>query len=418
MGDDLLAVLEKRTPMPSTGPLTEGTRPTRGSGPEEPEHLRDAPAPEGTAPPRERAYRTSYTLTELMAADFPEPDWLVETLFPAVGLMLLGGRPKRGKSTLARQLAASLGVGGMFLGHQLKPGKVLYICLEERPKSIQDKMRKLGVLQADDVHFEFSWLPLNQGGLQRLRDYAEGQKPALIVLDTLSRAYGGKIDWNDQGAVTALLDPLQHLAFDCQCLIIAIDHLGKAARNSADPDPVDDMIASTAKVAIADDILALYRKRGEGTTLVGIGRNIGEVELPLYFDRETECYQPAEGPRPDSLQGLILAYLKEHGQATTKELAEALDRHPGSINETLMQLCDKAVVLRGQRKGHSVYYELVKDDSSQSSESYNLPNDTILQSSRLYDSEDSVKAAQSSGDDGLGDLYMLDGGMTEGKGAA
>ena len=60
-------------------------------------------------------------------------------------------------------------------------------------------------------------------------------------------------------------------------------------------------------------------------------------------------------------------------------------------------------------------YTLLNDDSSQSSESYNLPNDTILQSSRLYDSEDSVKAAESSGDDGLGDLYMLDGGHGEGE---
>jgi len=311
-----------------------------------------------------RVLQTSYTLTQLIAAEFPEPDWLAEGLLPAVGLVLLGGRPKRGKSTLARQLTAAIGAGGMFLGRKLKPGRVLYICLEERPKSVQDKMRKLGVLQADEVRFEFAWLPLNGEGLQKLRDYAEEQRPCLVVIDTLSRAYTGKIDWNQQGEVTALLDPLQRLAFDCQCLMIGIDHLGKRARDSADPDPIDDMIASTAKTAIADDVWGLYRKRGEGTTLIGIGRNVGELELRLYFDRDTECYQLSEGPRPDSLQGQVLAYLKGHGRATTKELADALDRYPGPVNEALMQLCDKGIVTKGQRKGRSVYYG-IKGESSE-----------------------------------------------------
>jgi DNA primase len=47
----------------------------------------------------------------LQAVDSPEPDWTVEGLIPAGGVALLVGRPKTGKSTIARALAVAVAQG-------------------------------------------------------------------------------------------------------------------------------------------------------------------------------------------------------------------------------------------------------------------------------------------------------------------
>ena len=55
--------------------------------------------------------KTTWTLDELLDADFPEPTWTVPDYIP-VGLVSLAGRPKIGKSWMALQLAIAKGSGG------------------------------------------------------------------------------------------------------------------------------------------------------------------------------------------------------------------------------------------------------------------------------------------------------------------
>ena len=45
------------------------------------------------------------TLDEINSMDFPEPEYLVDGIIPKVGLGVIAGNPKAGKSFLALQLA-------------------------------------------------------------------------------------------------------------------------------------------------------------------------------------------------------------------------------------------------------------------------------------------------------------------------
>src|SRR3990172_4718263 len=74
--------------------------------------------------------KTRWTVGELLAADFPEPDWIVPGMIP-IGLTYLAGRPKIGKSWLALQLAHSKATGGIFLQERVSQGNVLFIALED-----------------------------------------------------------------------------------------------------------------------------------------------------------------------------------------------------------------------------------------------------------------------------------------------
>ncbi|MCH9032423.1 MAG: AAA family ATPase, partial [candidate division Zixibacteria bacterium] len=59
---------------------------------------------------------------EILTKDFPEPVWAVNNLIP-VGLTILAGKPKIGKSWMALQLSKEVSCGSTFLGERVKPGR-------------------------------------------------------------------------------------------------------------------------------------------------------------------------------------------------------------------------------------------------------------------------------------------------------
>jgi RecA-family ATPase len=57
-----------------------------------------------------------------------------------VGLVMLAGRPKQGKSWLALQMAVAVGTGGKLLGQDVPEGKTLYLALEDSARRIKSRL--------------------------------------------------------------------------------------------------------------------------------------------------------------------------------------------------------------------------------------------------------------------------------------
>lgn len=66
----------------------------------------------------------------LMARPLRPPNFIVDTLL-SQGLHILAGSPKVGKSWLALWLAVTVAKGEPVWGMAVKPGAVLYLCLED-----------------------------------------------------------------------------------------------------------------------------------------------------------------------------------------------------------------------------------------------------------------------------------------------
>ncbi len=298
--------------------------------------------------------KTAWTLAELLAAKFPEPRWAVPGLLP-VGLCLLSGRPKLGKSFLALQLALAVGSGGRFLDRPIEQGRALCICLEDSPRRLQGRLQSMEAT-GGEIDFAFAWPPLNGDGLNRLRDYVAEHNPRLVTIDTLTRSFTGRIDWDSVGQTTAVLGALQQLALEADCCILSLDHQRKPGPQSQ--DVIDDVLGSTAKAAVCDCVWGLYRKRGESTaTLRVTGRDVEEAELALAFDRTTCCWQLAEneGVKPDSVQGQILAALENVGAMTVSELSIYLSKHDGHIARELQELAAKGLVRKRDPSRYAPY---------------------------------------------------------------
>jgi hypothetical protein len=285
--------------------------------------------------------RRGWSVAELYAAEFPEPNYLVPGLLPS-GLAALAARPKIGKSWMALQVAVAVGVGGQVFGEQTKRGRVLYLALEDSIRRMKLRLQKQGAPEAANVCFEFSWQPFLQGGLDQLLRAIDYHRYGLVIVDTLARALG-YVDPNKAADMNLHLGTLQRAAVDRNMTILLIDHHRKNGGENS--DVIDDLLGATAKAGVLDVAWGLYRKRGEKTaTLKLTGRDIEERELAMRFERQTGCWEclgdAAEIIASEQEQAVLDA-LKKLGAPTIRELAEVTGQDRSNCFRRVQELIMK-----------------------------------------------------------------------------
>jgi len=300
---------------------------------------------------------------EILSQEWPEPEWAVPGILP-VGLGILAGPPKVGKSWLALQIAQAVAAGGRALDEKVERGPVLYLALEDPERRLKERMQMQGWqkgLLADFMSigkFADNIGDLRNGGVGTLSNWIEEDNYRLVVIDTLSRAIQG--DQGDVREMTNWLTPLQELAHSQNTAIVLVDHHRKVS--GFDANAVGDILGSTAKGAMADTILSMYREQGKsGAKLIVIGREIEETKLKIRFDRQTGCWQN-EGDIDDlnitKRRQEILDILENLGPSTNKQISDEIDQ-PGSNTHTRLQdLVSAGKVKRYKDEADSLLYAL------------------------------------------------------------
>lgn len=307
-----------------------------------------------------RKVRTSYSAADLLAAEFPDPVWLVPGLVP-VGMVVLAGRPKLGKSWLALQLAGAVASAGKFLNTDAPRRSVLYVALEDSPRRIKDRLalQRTNGDAAIDFEFDFPLLSDERAllTLERLRAERGYQ---LVIIDTMARALG-KVDQNDQAAVGLIVGQLQRWAIEHDLCLLFVDHHKKP--NATVNDLVSDVLGATSKTAVADCVMGLYRQRGQrDATLKITGRDLADRELSVAFDGgigswtlRGDADQVVNG---EKMQQLIDA-LMTLGEATHRELYEVTGQDKSNSFTRIQELVARGIVERTDSK--PARFSLVKD---------------------------------------------------------
>jgi hypothetical protein len=312
-----------------------------------------------------RANRSNGKITllsakEILTTDWPEPIYAVPGILP-VGLTLLAGRAKLGKSWLSLQIAQAVATGGVVLGENVESGPVLYLALEDPPGRLRARMEKQH--WPTDPPADFLVLgqfakkigDLHKGGTGHLVHLIEEKQYRLIVIDTLSRSVYG--DQNDADRMTRALSPIQEMAHIHNCAVVMIDHHNKGF--GANPDAVGDILGSTAKGAVSDCIWGLYRERGKaGAELFVTGRDVEEQSLCLHMDWETGCWQ-IDGVVGEfemtERRREILDVLVETGPASLVEITEALGQDKSNTYRRLQDLSNAGYLQRDSDKDKKLY---------------------------------------------------------------
>lgn len=188
-------------------------------------------------------------VSELSARADDEPAWLVEALWSAGAVGVIGGSPKSCKSWLSLEMAVAVASGKPCLGRfeVASPGPVLLLTAEEPPVEVRDRLE--GLAQARGVDFAVLEVGLilepslrldRAEDLARLRTTVAKRRPRMLILDPWVRLQ--RVNENDATEVSAILASLRELSRTFQVAIVLVHHTrkspaeqsGQALRGSSD----------------------------------------------------------------------------------------------------------------------------------------------------------------------------------------
>jgi hypothetical protein len=171
-----------------------------------------------------------------LAVQPPERRWLIDELWGARAVGIVGGEPKCGKSFLALDVAVAVASGAPCL-RRFRPaqtGRVLLFPAEDAPHLVRDRLA--GIARAAGVALETLDIQVITAPTVRL-DVAEDQqrlratiaalRPTLLILDPFVRLH--RIDENVAAEVAPVLAYLRDLERHFATAVLLVHHARKGA---------------------------------------------------------------------------------------------------------------------------------------------------------------------------------------------
>jgi hypothetical protein len=266
--------------------------------------------------------------------------YLVKRLIPRVGLTLIWGPPKCGKSFFAFALTLHVALGWEYRGHRIAQGAVVYCAFEGADgfKLRAEAFRRRHATPPNAPFFLIGAvmdLVLDHATLIRAIGEALGKtQPVAVVLDTLNRSLrGSESSDEDMAAYVRAADSIRE-AFGCA--VIVVHHCGhddkRPRGHSSLLGAVDAQIAVTRDAN--DNIIAHVERMKDGPEGATIVSRLEQIDVGLDEDGEpvTSCIViPVEGkPVPDTRPKTLPKSAKIALRALEEALAEAGEPAPAS----------------------------------------------------------------------------------------
>ena len=230
----------------------------------------------------------TYPAGELYGADLQKPVMILENTL-TVGLSMLAGAPKKGKSWLALALAVAVASGETYLNRQTRKGGVLYLDLESRQYRVQERLAALNDgPPPGGLFIGHRALRIGEGLVEAMDTWVNSHPgTALIIIDTLARVKSaGTGGENVYEADTRIMGELQRFALDHKLCVLLIHHLRKSAGGFKEQDVYERVSGSTGLTGVCDNVLVLDGKRQESEAMLYVdGRDIPPAQLALDFDK-------------------------------------------------------------------------------------------------------------------------------------
>lgn len=266
---------------------------------------------------------TFYRADALERMEIPSPKMIVPGIV-LVGLNMLAGKAKLGKSWLALDLALGVASGQQVLNAMaVEPGDVLYLALEDNQSRMHNRLDQLERGWPNRLHIGHQLPKLNEGGLQVIENWLEANPEAkLVVIDIWkrvrqSRQKNASIYDEDYEHLSVL----QSLAMRFEVAILVVHHTKKAA----EADVFDEVSGSGGIMAALDTCLILHRSRSEADGELWItGRDVEESKLALKLEDGRWSLLGRAGEVARSRERRLILEAMEEVIAQTVETAETV----------------------------------------------------------------------------------------------
>lgn len=190
--------------------------------------------------------------------------WLVADVLPEVGVTMLCGKPKTGKSTFATLIAVKVAEGMEVLGKRTLQGDVLYLLLEGSKFAFTNHAIKMGYTGSPgQIHLVNSRMPpKTKDGLADLDNTIKEHPNIKLVIVDPGPKLVRFLDSYKPEEVQAALEDLEVIARTNKIQIMFLTH----AKKKITDDPGDAAMGATAFRGGTDTNIFL-RKQGQQRTI-------------------------------------------------------------------------------------------------------------------------------------------------------
>lgn len=274
--------------------------------------------------------------------------WLVDQLWGASSVGVIGGAPKCSKTWLGLDLALSVATGTACLGRYAvpQPGPVLVYLAEDALPVVRQRVegmvrhRGLALERVEMYVITAPTLRLDRDPHRRqLHQTAKRLKPRLLLLDPLVRLHG--IDENSAGEVAGLLAYIRALQRQLDLSVMLVHHTRKNAGG----------VAAGQSLRGSGDLHAfgdsnLYLRRVKDRLLLASEHRAAPASPPVYLDlvatdadtAHLEVVTEVHDPPQRSLPERVLSLLAEGVVLTRAKLRDALAVRNERLGEVLESL--------------------------------------------------------------------------------
>jgi hypothetical protein len=277
--------------------------------------------------------------------------YLVKRLIPRVGLTLVWGPPKCGKSFWVFDLMMHVALGWDYRDHRARQGTVVY-CAFEGAEGFKLRAEAFRVRHEPPPIVPFFLvgavmdLVLDHGNLaEAIGDELGDERPAAVVLDTLNRSLrGSEASDEDMASYIRAADAIREVF---ECAVIVVHHCGHDAQrprgHSSLLGAVDSQIAVTRDGD--NNIVATVERMKDGPEGAVVASRLEQVDIDVDEDGEpiTSCIvvpADAAAPRRSKVRvpgsAKIALDLLQRAIADSPEPAPASNHiPPGSVTTTV-----------------------------------------------------------------------------------
>lgn len=300
------------------------------------------------------------SMSDLMQRQHKRQTWVVANLLASGGMSILAGKPKQGKSTLARNLALAVARGNDFLGCKTQQGPVLYLALEEIELHVQHHFKQMGGAGSDPIHTAFAEHRIDDE--RKLEHAISEHKPALVIIDPLFHFVRIK-DGNSYAEVNDKMKAISRIARRTGTHILFIHHMKKGFSGGDDSEQI---LGSQAFHGIVDAQISF--KKLQGQRFISVSQRYAEEwpETFLDYDDQTRTFsigQPRHQiEREDKRQRIIEFVISSGGKANRTEILDGIEGKTQEITNTISDLVGegKLSMTGSGKKGDPNVYHVVK----------------------------------------------------------
>ena len=275
--------------------------------------------------------------------------WLVEQLWCAHAVGVIGGAPKCAKTWLGLDMALSVATGTPCLGKYAvpEPGPVLVYLAEDALRTVRERVEGMArhrALDFEGVDIHVITTPVlrldHDRDRSRLWEAVRRLRPRLLVLDPLVRLHG--IDENHAGDVAELLGYLRTLQRELGLSVLLVHHTRK---NAADGVTAGQGLRGSGDIHAFGDS-NLYLQRTKEHLILSSEHRAAPAAAPVYLelvatDAETihlEVFAAPDDGTERSLEERVLDLLSQGRVLTRTSLRDSLavkNERLGTVLESL-----------------------------------------------------------------------------------